>query len=115
MLFTIGLRYLYMARDKPERIGKWKMDKEIVEKAFLPRKWLKIDETRYDLIAAAKTAELATNSIMDDGGDAYDMFLVMETLLGAVKRACDSLKESIEEWQAREPYLDSEGVTDAER
>ena len=86
------------------------MDKEIVEKAFLPRKWLKIDEARYDLITAAKTAELATHSVFDDG-DAYDMFSVMETLLGAVKRACDSLKESIEEWQAREPYLDS---TDAE-
>lgn len=85
-----------------------KKNRDMLEKALEPHKWLKIDEVRYDLAAAAKTAELATHSVFDDG-DAYDMYSVMEVLLQAVKRACDSLKESVEEWQSSgEPYLESE-------
>ena len=93
---------------------KIEVNEESLAKALESHKWLKIDEARYDLLLAAKTAELATNAIMDDG-DAYDLYGVMELLLQAVKRACESLQESIVEWQSREPYLDDgEGVSDAE-
>ena len=80
-----------------------------------PRKWLKIDDVRYDLACAKKVAELAANSVMDMEDDGYDLYPILEILCAAVGRACDSLKESIEEWQSREPYLDdAEDVTDGE-
>lgn len=85
-----------------------KKNRDMLEKALAPHKWLRIAEVVYDLEAAAKTAELATHSVFDDG-DAYDMYAVMEVLLTAVKRACGTLKESAEEWQSSgQPYWDED-------
>lgn len=83
------------------------MTKEQLEQAIKPKKWLVIDDVRMDLVATAKTAELATNSIVDDGAY-YDALAVIEVLLKSIRQSCDILKGSIEEWQSECGYLDGQ-------
>ena len=85
-------------------------EKEKIEQALTPKKWLVIDDARMDLVSVAKTAELATNSIIDDG-DYYAALAVIEVLLKAIRQSCDILKGSIEEWQNECSYL-AEGDND---